>query len=132
MSRFKSHITFATANIEVEGILDGVVHDYAYDFDGCNVAFDTFAGLRAHQATAHKMYNPIRYRLDTTRCLSCDKQFHTISRAYKHVAYGNPVCKAFYLARDPILDNDKVEDLMLREQKAKKALGIKQIAPPAI
>ena len=109
------------------------MHEYEFccEYVGCERGFDTYVGLRAHQVSSHRMHNPIRYKLNTSKCESCLKEFHTISRAFKHVAYGDPKCKAFYMARDSVLDQSQLEKLLASEIASKKAHGVKTIAPPA-
>ena len=131
-SKFRSHTTFVPDNGPVEDVAEGVEHEFVCEFEGCGLGFDTFVGMRAHQATKHMMFNPIRYRIATTQCLSCKVENHTISRNYTHVAYRSMACKAFYMEMDPWMDNQQLELLLERERKAKKDRGSKFIAPPAL
>ena len=132
INKFRSHTTFVPDIGPVEDVAEGVEHEFVCEVEGCGLGFDTFVGMRAHQATKHMMFNPIRYRIATTQCLSCKVENHTISRNYTHVAYRSSACKAFYMEMDPSMDNPQLGILLERERKAKKDKGNKFIAPPAL
>ena len=106
--------------------------EYVCDLPLCAAKFHTFSALRCHQANIHSQFNPLRYRVNSTKCGCCFKEFHSISRLFRHVAYRNSYCRTHYLMLEPSLNNDQVAEIMKSERENRKARGDKFIPPPAL
>ena len=132
VGKFKTRFTSPAQAVHVEPIPDGINDDYVCDVQQCGIRFDSYASLRTQQAATHHMYNPIRYRVSTSRCVSCRKDFHIVSRAFRHIAYRSPMCRAYYSMLEPALGKEQVVDLMSKERAIKRAHGDKYIAPLAV
>ena len=50
----------------------------------------------------HGYRNPMRFKVRTSKCLSCEVNFSSIQKVFRHVAYVSERCKQFY--SDNILD----------------------------
>ena len=131
ISKFKRRFNCPAHAVSAESVPEGVRDDFVCEVPFCGMRFDTFASLRTHQAAKHDLFNPIRYRVNSSRCVSCMKEFHTVSRAFRHIAYRNSTCKAYYLMLDPLLSNEQVVELMSSERVMKKSQGDTFIPPPA-
>ena len=123
--KFNQRYVYTTPAQQSTNQDDGIVHECTYD--GCSRSFPNYVTLCTHQVHVHKMYNPIRLRHTGTKCTVCGRDFHTLSRAFRHIAYRSPSCKEYHSILDPVVTVEQLEQTLLEEQRVTKSRGIKFI-----
>ena len=112
-------------------ILDGPGDHGDYECIECSQHFHSHCELLSHRRHKHAYNNPFRVLVSSSVCASCKKDFHTIHRAFIHVAYASNVCSKWY--SDFVLP---MTDAQLAHctaaYKAEKRRGCKELLKPPI
>ena len=100
----------------------------------CGATFDSTVALRAHAANQHGYHNPFFERMAGTICVACGCQYHTRSRAIKHLRRraGESRCAEFYLSKVPPLTKVQLESEKAAESKRQQGNRVKDLLMPPI
>ena len=75
----------------------------------CGARFASPVALLSHRVRKHQYRNPLRYKLDSTICCGCLKDFHTPARIFKHLAYGSTRCRSAYDAKGSVEEQTSLQ-----------------------
>ena len=89
--------------------------------------------MKSHQFDVHEYVNPLRLRLYGTCCLSCNTEFHSRHRLYRHLAHprNEHKCAKFYVEQIEPVEFQTYRELQRLERKALVPHG-KLLQPPSI
>ena len=109
-------------------LVEGPVQRAEFPCDNCDNTFSSLATLRTHQAKKHQRFNPIRLRVISSVCVCCATDFHTVYRAFRHIAYMSEKSRCHYLAH---MDPHPIE-VVRKATKDSEVEGDKQFTVPSI
>ena len=97
--------------------------------DTCDRLFDTKQKLSVHLAVNHHIYDSLYFHLNTTHCLFCMREFHSMPRLYSHLRYRSNICKANYECDDPPLSYDEVHSMFVKNRAHNRTLRLSGCRP---
>ena len=96
----------------------------------CQQHFASHTELLSHRRHRHGYVNPFRRLVRSSVCLSCQLDFHTIRRAFTHVAYVSKRCSRFHVQHAVPMTDDEFAQCTAKSPAQKRGSCKELLKPP--
>ena len=96
----------------------------------CDLFLVSSAALLTHHMHRRNYVNPFRKLVSSSVCHSCGLDFHTLKRAFTHVAYASKKCSQYYVDFVPPMSDVQHEACTVRAVKEVRKQSCKVLLKP--